>query len=149
MSDGKRLKPVGGIVSVAVVPAGTAAVGSAEAAAAAAVPLVDDLSSYDESAEVRDGTLRIVHRLTLAVPADYARRQFDSHTLRHWAEAGTAAVVAAASGERLIAGWSELLGSEQPLRLTAVEWSSGKTPHAVPVAILTFRSADCAPSIRL
>ena len=151
MSDGKRLKPVGGIVSVAVVPAGTAAVGSAEAAAAAAVgvPLVEGCSSYDEKTDSHDGIIRIEHRLTIAVPPEYAREHIDERTLRLWAAVGTAAVVTTEAGERLLAGWSERFGGEQPLRLVGMESSTGKTPHSTPAVVLTFRSIDTSPALRI
>ena len=147
----QTFKPVGGIASVAVVPAGTAAGGSPDgiAAAAAELPLAEGLSSYDETAEVRNGIVRVEHRLTVALPADRAREVLDERTLRLWASAGTAAVVVTESGERIVAGWSESLGSEQPLRLTGVVMSTDRDPHATPVAILTFRSVDTEPAVRM
>ena len=151
MADVQQVKPAGGILRAAVVPAGTAAGGSPAliAAAAAEVPLVEGRSTYDEETEVRNGIARIVHRLTIAVPADYARRHFDGRTLRLWASDGTAAVIDTVAGERIVAGWSEPMGSEQPLRLTAVELSTDKTPHSIPAAVLTFRSIDTSPAERI
>ena len=151
MCASQRIKPVGGIASVAVVPAGTAAGGSPDdiAAAAVEVPVIEGRSSYDESAESRNGALRIEHRLTIAVPADYARNHFDDETCRRWATSGTAAIVTAESGERLAVGWSERMGAEQPLRLISVEAATDRTPHAIPAAVMTFRSVDTAPAVRI
>ena len=151
MCASPRFKPVGGILSVAVVHKWTAAVGSpAEIEAAAApVPLVEGRSEYEERVDSHNGTPRIEHRLTIAVPAEYARDNFDAGLCRRWAESGTAAVVVTESGERLIAGWSECMGTEQLLRLTGIEFTTGTSPHITPAAILTFRSIDAAPAERV
>lgn len=148
MSAVRQIKPMCGIAAVAVVPAGTAAGGSPDAVAAAAVPLpvVAERSSYEETLDAADGTVRVRHRLTVAVPEEYARANLDERTLRLWAAAGTAAVIDTLSGERLVAGWSERFGSEQPLRLTAVAMSTGTTPHESPAALLTFGSVDTSPA---
>ena len=144
-------KPVGGIAAVAVVPAGAAACGSPADIVSAAedIPLIEDCSSYDEIVDSRDGIMRVEHQLTIAVPSGYARAHLDEGTLRRWAAAGTFATVCTQSGERLAVGWSERFGGRQPLRLTGIEWSTDKSAHATPAAILTFRSTDCAPSIRI
>ena len=151
MDARKPAKPVGGIAAAAVVPAGAAALGSAAevAAAAVAVPLVEGRSSYDETTDSRDGTVRVEHLLTLAVPADFARRHLGEELCRRWATEGTAAVVVTEAGERLVAGWSERFGGEQPLRLATLELSTDKSPRAVPVALLTLRSVDTSPATRI
>ena len=151
MESAQRIKPAGGIVRVAVVPAGTAAGGPPASIAAAAeeLPLVEGRSEYDESTEVHNGIVRIVHRLMLVVPAGYAREHIGPRTQHLWATAGTAAVIDTVAGERIVAGWSEHFGSEQPLRLTDVGLSTDKTPHAIPAAVLTFRSIDISPAERI
>ena len=151
MAHVQHLKPAGGILRVAVVPAGTTAGGSPQEIAAAAVelPLVEGLSSYDEITRVHDGIASVEHLLTIAVPAGCAGASLDPRTQRLWASAGTAAVIDTVSGERIVAGWSERFGSEQPLRLTGIELSTGKTPGVTPAAILTFRSVDTSPAERI
>ena len=151
MSALPRLKPAGGISSVAVVPAGSAAVGSPAAIAAAAepVPLVDERSSYEEICDSSDGIVRVEHRLTIAVPLDYARSRFGDEECRMWASAGTAAIVETVAGERLAVGWSERLGSEQPLRLVRMKISTGTSPREIPAAVLTFRSVDGSQAVRI
>ena len=151
MSAVRPLKPAGGIAAVAVVPAGAAAVGSPEeiAAAAVAVPLVEGRSSYDETVMSDNGIIRVEHRLTIAVPPDYAHEFFGEDIMRQWASAGTAAVVVTEAGERLVVGWSERFGSEQPLRLAGIGASTGTTPHETPAVVLTFRSVDTAPATRI
>ena len=147
-----RTKPVGGIRAVAVIPSlGAAATGSpAEVAAAAVgVPLAEGRSQYEERVEADAGAVRVEHRLTIAMPADYARQLLTEELCRRWTEQGTAAVVETESGERLVVGWSERMGAEQPLRLVSAEFGSGLTPQSVPVAILTLRSADTAPAVRI
>ena len=151
MGAGLCTKPVGGITAVAVVPAGAAACGSPADIAAAAVelPLVEGLSSYDETVDSSDGIVRIEHRLTIAVPAEFAASEIEMPTLRRWASAGTFARVDTLAGESLAVGWSERFGSEQPLRLTGIEWSTGKDAHTRPVAILTLRSIDTSPAAKI
>lgn len=146
MCADRHFKPVGGLAAVAVVPPGAAAGGpdglTAAAARAEWLPLVDDMSHYDETADCRDGIMRVEHRLTVALPLDYARRRIGDAVRAAWAAEGVAAIVDTASGERLAVGWSERFGTEQPLRLTSVEASTAATPHQTPVALLTFRSID-------
>ena len=147
----QHLKPACGIASVSVVPAGAAAGGSPSEIAVSAepVPLIEGRSSYDEISDMRDGILRVEHRLTIAVPAEYAHSRFDAESYRRWAAFGTCAVVAAVSGERYVVGWSERFGAGQPLRLTSVEDSTGTSPHAVPAVVLTLRSVDASPATRI
>ena len=151
MTSAQKLKPAGGIASAAVVPAGAAACGSAAeiAAAAVAVPLAEGLSSYDEMTDSADGTLRVEHRLTIAVPPEYVRDFIGRDVQRRWASEGTAAVITTVAGERLVLGWSEHFGTEQPLRLTGMAVSTGTTPREIPAVVLTFRSVDTSPASRL
>ena len=151
MCASTRFKPVGGISSAAVVPSGASACGSPAEIAARAVelPLVEGLSSYEERVDSRDGIFRVEHRLTIALPAGYARDRFSAAECRRLAAVGTAAVIVTESGERLIAGWSEQFGSEQPLRLTGIAFTTGTSPRDVPAAILTFASIDGATAERI
>ena len=152
MADAQHtLKPVGGIRAAAVVLQGAAGCGSASAVVSAArpVPVVEERSSYEEVSAVVDGAVCIEHRLVLAVPADYAAECLTAELLRHWAVEGTAAAVDTESGERIVVGWSERFGCEQPLRLVSAEFSSGNSTRQTPAAILTLRSFDTETATRI
>lgn len=149
MAAQRKIKPVGGIESVAVVPAGTAAAGSPQEIAAQAeeLPLVEDASYYEERTEWLDGIPRTEHRLSVTLPRDEAQRIFTPQAVEWWATAGTAAVVRTASGERLVVGWSERFGGEQPLRLVSIASTTARSPREVPTATALFRSFDTSGAI--
>ena len=114
-----------------------------------ALPLAEWRSEYEERVDSRNGTPYVEHLLRVVVPAEYAHDHLDAGLLRRWALSGTAAVIGTESGERLLVGWSERMGSEQPLRLTAVEHLTGPSPRTIPATVLTFRCADASPAVRL
>lgn len=139
-----NIKPVGGIESVAVVPAGIAAAGSPAGIAVQAVelPLVEDASYYEERTEWREGIPCTEHLLSVTLPRDAAQRIFTPRAVEWWSAVGTAAVVRTASGERLTVGWSERFGGEQPLRLVSLVTTTARSPREVPTATALFRSFD-------
>lgn len=151
-------KPVGGLSEVRLLPvAAIRSVGIAEgrcteivrAASAEPLlcPLADDGSSYKEEAVVRQGLASVRHTLTLAFPRDAARDQIDAARLERWASEGVAALLTAADGERMLAGWSERFGGEQPLRLAGMTSLTGAAPHDRPTAVLVLASEDTSPAL--
>ena len=72
------------------------------------------------------------------------------HKKRLAATEGLIATVTAASGERLLIGWSARLGTEQPLRLGSGSNDSGVKPlDGTPIVVtLTCEDADPAPELK-
>ena len=148
-------KPAGGITAAAITPAGNllrAALGADGRAEAVfrdgtlltRLPLAEQRSSYTELSDTQAGPHRVRHTLKLVVSREAARTLFDPAFRR------TAATVTAASGERLLIGWSARLGTEQPLRLGSVSNESGVKPlDGTPVVVtLTCEDADPAPELK-
>ena len=141
-------KPAGGITAAAITPAGNllrAALGADGRAEAVfrdgtlltRLPLAEQRSSYAE-------------RLDTVGCREAARTLFDPAFRRTAATEGLIATVTAASGERLLIGWSARLGTEQPLRLGSVSNESGVKPlDGTPVVVtLTCEDADPAPELK-
>ena len=154
-------KPAGGVAAVTVTPAGNllraavAADGRAEAifrdaTQLTALPLAEQRSSYTELSDTQAGPHRVRHTLKLVVSREAARTLFDPAFRRSAATVGLIATVTAASGERLLIGWSARLGTEQPLRLGSVSNESGVKPlDGTPVVVtLTCEDADPAPELK-
>lgn len=134
----ERRKPVGGVVAVRLSP-----VGSAQQPE---LPLVEERSSYVEELVADDGILRVHHTLQLVVSRETAR-SFLPFAARMAAEGGSA-VVTTAAGEQLVVGWTEDLGWEHPLRLTALDLGSGTKPADGNEATLRFECDDTAALIQ-
>lgn len=145
-------KPAGGITAAALTPAGNllraaaAADGRIEATfrdpdALTAFPLAEQRSSYTELLDTQAGPQRVRHELTLVISREAADALL-TPAFRRTAAAGVVAVITMASGERLLAGWSPHLGTQQPLRLACIGMESGTKPlDGTPVAV-TFTSED-------
>ena len=154
-------KPAGGITAAAITPAGNllrAALGADGRAEAVfrdgtlltRLPLAEQRSSYTELSDTQAGPHRVRHTLKLVVSREAARTLFDPAFRRTAATEGLIATVTAASGERLLIGWSARLGTEQPLRLGSVSNESGVKPlDGTPVVVtLTCEDADPAPELK-
>lgn len=160
MSASQPRKPAGGITAAAITPAGnllreaTAADGRAEAAFRDAtllteLPLAEQRSSYTEQSDTQAGPQRVRHTLRLVVSREAARALLTPAFLRRAVTEGLIATVTAASGERLLVGWSARLGTEQPLRLSSVSNQSGVKPLDGTPVELTFTSEDADPAAEL
>lgn len=128
----ERKKPVGGVVAVRI-----SAVG---ATAQPDLPLVEGRSSYVEELVSDNGIPRVHHTLLLVVSRETAR-EFLPFAARMAAE-GASAVVTTAAGEQLVVGWTEALGWEHPLRLTALDLGAGAKPADGNEATLRFECDD-------
>jgi len=148
MAGEHKIKPVGGVCSAAVVPAGTAVGNSPQEIieAAVGIPIMEDRTSYEERISWKNGIARTEHLLTVTVARDYAQEHFTARVQRHWAREGTAAVIRTAAGELIVAGWSERFGAEQPLRLVSMDSTTALSPRDTPTSTLLFRSVDDSPA---
>lgn len=153
-------KPAGGIEAVALTPAGnllravTAPDGRLEVtlrdeSLLVEMPLLEERSTYTERIDTQAGPLRVRHTLTLAVSREEAQRIFNPAFRRTATTEGFAAMVTAASGERLLAGWSEHFGTEQSLRLDALQNESGAKPLDGTAVFLTLSSEDADPAVEI
>lgn len=153
-------KPAGGIEAVALTPAGNllraaaAADGELEVALRdegllIEMPLLEERSTYTERTDTQAGPPRVRHTLTLALSREEAQRLFDPAFRRTATTEGFIAIVTAASGERLLAGWSARMGSEQPLRLDALQNESGAKPIDGTAVLLTLTSEDADPAVEI
>lgn len=106
------------------------------------------MSFYEERTDASSGIALIEHRLSLVIPREYAATLLEGDTAALWSACGTAAVVDTVSGERLTVGCSERFGAQQPLRLVAVDFTTGDSPRTVPAATLLFTSFDTSPAAR-
>lgn len=151
-------KPVGGLAGVTLLPAGgIARVGVAEGrctgitlksgARTLECPLCDDGSSYTEESLVRDGLVAVSHTLTIAIDLEQGRELLGEEVLASFAREGAAALVTASGGERMLVGWSERFGCEQPLRLVAATSQTGSQLLDRPRSLLTLRSEDTSPAM--
>ena len=154
-------KPAGGITAAAITPAGNllrAALGADGRAEAVfrdgtlltRLPLAEQRSSYTELSDTQAGPQRVRHTLKLVVSREAARTLFGPAFRHTAATEGLIATVTAASGERLLIGWSARLGREQPLRLGSVSNESGVKPlDGTPVVVtLTCEDTDPAPELK-
>ena len=154
-------KPAGGITAAAITPAGNllrAALGADGRAEAVfrdgtlltRLPLAEQRSSYTELSDTQAGPQRVRHTLKLVVSREAARTLFGPAFRHTAATEGLIATVTAASGERLLIGWSARLGRDQPLRLGSVSNESGVKPlDGTPVVVtLTCEDTDPAPELK-
>ena len=152
-------KPVGGVTAAALTPAGNllraaaAADGRIEAVfrdpdGLVEFPLAGERSSYTELLDTEAGPQRVRRVLTLVVSREVAGTLL-TPAFRRTAAGGVVAVVTMASGERLLAGWSPCLGTEQPLRLGSVRMESGTRPLDGTPVVLTFTGEDTDPAAEL
>lgn len=153
-------KPAGGLCAVTLTPAtnlrgvSAAADGSVEVnfgddALLVHLPLAEQRSSYTETLDTQAATARVRHTLTPVVDREAAREYFTPAFVRVATTEGVVAVVSAASGERLLVGWSARFGAEQPLRLAAIENASGTEPLDGTPVTLAFESEDTQAARKL
>ena len=116
-------------------------------AAPLTVPLAEDRSSYTEES-VGDGGLPATrHTLAIVCHRYPGREMFAGPLLEELATDGVLACVELSNGERLIVGWSERLGFEQPLRLKKFRILTGAKPVDVPLLELHLESIDAARAL--
>ena len=141
------VRPRGGVTKVELIPASSYAGGVPPAGSAWAFR--EDRARYSE--EITDGgpLVRLVrHTLVMELAATAESRRAVDELAALCQTEGVVAVVTMASGELLAAGYSNRFGTLYPLRVAAVEYSSGNTPADFPTIALTLRSTDADPANR-
>ncbi len=152
-------KPVGGIAGVslyrkddieAVRAAGGRCVGIDLRTGAAPLTalLVEDRSSYTEESVREEGLPATRHTLKAVFYWYTGREELAGELLEALATDGAVACVELRNGERLVVGWSERLGLEQPLRLTGYRFFSGAKPADLPQLELHLESCDASRALR-
>ncbi len=143
MTEVKRYKPVGGIISAELFTVGDkVSVEELVAGQGVEVELADDGSEYEEIASADNSPVSVQHTLTLCSTRPCAEAWFDEEFLQRTAIEGLAARVTMATGESLTLGWSERFGFEQALRLRSLRFQSGSRPNSSPTVVLTLSSHD-------
>lgn len=143
-------KPVGGVESAALYPtdAVVTALFSSEgcevelSGAPIEVALLEDASTYEESAHLEQGATSVSHRLRLVAMRNDADKWLDCDFIERASFDGVVAVIELCDGRKLLAGYSAPLGDEQPLRLESVLSTSGNSPHETPSVTLQLVSCD-------
>jgi hypothetical protein len=114
------------------------------------VELPEDSARYGEKAVRESGALKVEHTLAFLLdPVGGAAANFIS-SLEEWSRhSGMVAIVELLSGERLLVGFSRRFLARMPLRLSAVEGSTGGKPSERSALTVTLRSTDTAPALPL
>ena len=143
-------KPIGGVASVRLYPA--EAVESvifldggcrlALSTEGVEVELVDDKSIYEEQLNNKGGSLLVEHRLRLVAERNQASVWLDREWQERLATEGMVAVVELNDGRKLLVGYSEEFGDEQPLYLSSLVSSSGEELLDSPRLTLQLVSCD-------
>lgn len=107
----------------------------------------EDSAEYTETASKKDGSLLYTHKLIFRFGSRSAEATDAAARIAIIARYGAIAILETEAGGAIVAGYSELLGLEQPLRVTKAECSTTKAPHEIPYFELTLSSVDAAPSL--
>ena len=152
------VRPRGGVAKVELIPASQAGAEAAAGfatqkevvtalAASAAWAFREDRAHYSEERVSKEPLTPLVrHTLEMELPATATGRRSVEELATVSRGRGVVAVVTMASGEALVAGWSERFGGRYPLRLTDVKSISGRSPGDFPTISLTLESVDADPS---
>lgn len=143
-------KPIGGVESCALYPADavvTALFSSCGCeveltGAPIEVVLLEEASSYEERALMKNGATSVSHRLNLVATKNDANEWLDNDFIEQASFDGFIAVITLNDGRRLLAGYSASFGDEQPLRLESIVSASGNNPHDTPSVTLQLVSCD-------
>lgn len=152
-------KPAGGVAGVSLyrksdieavrVTGGRCAGIDLRTGAAPLTPLlVEDRSSYTEESVGEEGLPATRHALTAVFYWYTEREELAGEILEELATDGAVACVDLHNGERLLVGWSERLGFEQPLRLVKYRFLTGTKPADRPLLELHLESCDAARALR-
>ncbi len=117
-------------------------------AAPLTVPLAEDRSSYTEESVGEEALPATRHTLVVVCPRYTGREMFAGPLIEQLATDGAVACVELHNGERLVVGWTERLGFEQPLRLKKFRFLTGAKPVDVPLLELRLECVDDARALR-
>lgn len=110
------------------------------------LPLLEGRSRYAEEVAAAEGPAAVHHTLTLVLSRWQGRGLFTSEYLQRMAADGVVALLTAEDGERMVAGWTERLTDEQPLRLQRLTFDTGFRPADAPMAEMVLECDDTAPA---
>lgn len=150
MKTTSNYKPVGGVESVALYPADAVvtALFSSDgcevelSGVPIEVPLLEDCSQYEEKSHSERGSTSVSHLLHLVAERGYAQAWMENDFLEQATFEGFVAVISLCDGRHLLAGYSALLGNEQPLRLESLTSTSGKSLGDIPSVTLRLVAHD-------
>ncbi|MBO5875046.1 MAG: hypothetical protein J6Q20_00805 [Alistipes sp.] len=104
--------------------------------------LLEDASWLEESFAFEDGVVAVQHTLTLVAERNDAAAWIEPEFYREAMDMGLCAEVELNDGRRLLVGYSERFGSQQPLRIKEIISSSGSRLVDSPRIKMTLESYD-------
>jgi hypothetical protein len=138
-------RPRGGVASVELIPASEYAGGVPPAGSAWAFR--EDRARYSEELTGEKPLVPAVrHILELEFPSDAASRLRVAELERVAASEGVVAVVAMASGERIVVGYSRRFAAADPLHVINKRVDTGLVPGDFPIIAVTLESVDADAS---
>ncbi len=133
------VRPRGGVAKVELVLANTFAAQPDPASGFATYVFREDMAHY-ECTSVGEPTRPLTeHTLVMELPA-VAETRVAVEQLRR--SCGVVAIITLASGETLTVGHTPTFGTAYPLRVTAVESTSGLVPGDFPTVKITLQCTD-------
>lgn len=107
-----------------------------------AVEFVEGSASYTQKTEYAAVHPEVTHRIVFSIPLREDTAAFVERLADTSARCGIVAAVKMSTGVELLAGYSPLLGGEQPLRLAGVAVSTNAGRKDRPLAVVTLESRD-------
>ena len=97
----------------------------------------DDSALWSDSLSRHEGTQRVEHKLEFTMPMGHPAAKLLQHSAK-----GVIAVVELICGTQLLGGYSEALGAEQPLKVSSLKITSGRTREDDPHCKVTLTAID-------
>ena len=104
--------------------------------------LVEDASTFEELFEFDGDIVSVRHTLTLVADRNMAEAWLESTFSRESGRVGLCALVTLNDGRRLLVGYSERFGAQQPLRVKQIASGSGSKRIDIPRLTMTLESFD-------
>lgn len=104
--------------------------------------LLDEKSTFEEEISPEGGVVAVHHRLVLISERDPVDGWLETELWRGGIHKGLCAVVTLNNGRKLLVGYSERFGAEQPLRVVAIKNSSQQRRVDMPTVTLTLENFD-------
>lgn len=144
MESEQIYNPTGGIAHVVLHPVGAPLPDFGDSSQGGVeIFLEESGSSYLEEQIFEAGQYYVRHTLTLCTP--HGEGPYTPDSLKIALRDGVVADVTLCSGLQLRLGWSRDYGVAYPLRLSAMEFSSGEKLSAIPTKRWVWRSVDSTP----
>ncbi|MBO7168472.1 MAG: hypothetical protein J6V43_00105 [Rikenellaceae bacterium] len=97
----------------------------------------DDSALWSDTLSRLQGTRRVEHKLEFTLPMNHPATELLQHSTK-----GVIAVVELTCGTRLLGGYSEEFGAEQPLKASLLKNTSGRTREDDPLCKVTLTAID-------